>query len=193
MSATAEATEPRDRESEILDAVLVVLARDGVGGASMRAVAKQAGVSLGLAHYYFTDRTSLICAALQRIGERDLDIVGPVDGLPATEQLIRALGAVADAALLDKDYLALRLQLWSLARVDRTYGEINRRAQQRYLAQLTALLGAARPDLPGDEIERRATEILVIQNGIWLTTAILDDQFAIESGIHRCETIAFAE
>jgi AcrR family transcriptional regulator len=46
-----------DRPSQILDAVLALLAREGIAGVSMRAVSREAGVALGLVHYYF-DGTS---------------------------------------------------------------------------------------------------------------------------------------
>lgn len=191
MTATA-AVEVRDREADILDAVLVVLARDGIGGVTMRAVAGAAGVSLGLANYYFTDKTSLVSAALRRIGDQDLDIVLADRDIEPVERLRRALRRVGSSEFLDRGYLALRLQLWSLASVDTVYADINRAAQGRYLEHLTGLVAAAMPGLAGSEAARRAGEILVVQNGVWLTAAIIDDHDALERSIERCEAIAFA-
>lgn len=188
----AETTPPRDREADILDAALAVLARDGIGGVSMRAVAREAEVSLGLANYYFTDKTSLICAALRRIADQDLAIVRPESSDGPADRLRHALHRVADDDLLDPGYLALRLQLWSLATVDPAYADINRSAQHRYLDELAQLIGAAVPDVDPDEARRRAGEILVIQNGIWLTAAIIDDRDARTRGIESCERIAFS-
>jgi AcrR family transcriptional regulator len=192
MTAAAATTGSRDRETEILDAVLVVLARDGIGGVTMRAVARAAGVSVGLANYYFKDKTSLVCAALRRIGEQDCDIVRKVgDGEPA-ERLRRALRRIGDDEYLHREYLALRLQLWSLAAVDTVFDEVNRVAQTCYLEGLTGLVAAAMPELDAGEAARRAGEILVVQNGIWLTAAIIDDRATLERSIDRCERIALA-
>lgn len=191
MTAAPAATLPRDREADILDAALAVLARDGIGGVTMRVVARAAAVSLGLANYYFTDRTSLIGAALCRIGEQDLAIVRPDVDLDPAEQLRSALRRVGDDEYLEPHYLALRLQLWSLAAVDAVYGEINRAAQHRYLVELTGLVAAAMPENDTAEASRRAGEILVVQNGIWLTAAIIDDRHALARAIARCEQIAF--
>jgi AcrR family transcriptional regulator len=191
MTVAAAPAGTRDRETAILDAVLVVLARDGIGGVSMRAVARAAGVSLGLANYYFTDKTSLLGAALRRIGDQDLEIVSTShDGEPAA-RLRRALRRIGDEEFVRRDYLALRLQLWSLAAVDPVFAEINRVAQTRYLEGLTGLVAAAMPELPADEVARRAAEILVVQNGIWLTAAIIDDRATLERSLDRCERIAF--
>lgn len=198
-SAVSDSTEPDstepglgDKESRILDAVLVVLGRDGISGVSMRAVAREAGVALGLASYYFDDKTSLIAAALRRLGDQDAEIVAPTPGLEPVEQLRTALRRVADDEFLRLDYLGLRLQLWALAPVEPTFADINRRAQLRYRDGLARLIDAAVPGLDRAEVEGRAAEILTIQNGIWLTSIVIADRDTIERGIARCERIALA-
>lgn len=192
MTAIAATAPTRDREADILDAALGVLSRDGIGGVSIRAVARDAGVSLGLANYYFTDKTSLIAAVLRRIGEHDLAIVRPDRGLDPADRLRQALRRAVAPEFLQPSYLASRLQMWSLASVDATFAEINRDVQRRYLDELISLIVAANPPIGGAEAVRRAGEILVIQNGIWLTTAIIVDLDAIERSSGRCEQIAFA-
>ena len=172
--------------------MLVVLGRDGISGVSMRAVAHEAGVALGLASYYFDDKTSLIAAALRRLGDQDAEIVEPAPGLEPVEQLRAALRRVADDEFLRLDYLGLRLQLWALAPVAPIFADINRRAQLRYRDGLAELIAAAVPDLGPDEVEDRASEILTIQNGIWLTSIVIVDRDTIERTIARCEEIALA-
>lgn len=188
---TAADAPPRGREAAILDAALAVLARDGIGGVSMRAVAREAEVSLGLASYYFADKTALVAAALRRIGEEDLAIGRPGEGTPG-ERLRAALDRVAAPELLRRDYLALRLQLWSLATVDETFAEINRTGHRRYLGELAGLIAAAVDGVDTAEAMRRAGEILVVQNGIWLTAAIFDDPTERRRSAERCLQIAFA-
>ena len=41
------------RRALLLEAVLRLLSRDGSAGSSLRAGAREAGVALGLVHYYF--------------------------------------------------------------------------------------------------------------------------------------------
>ena len=193
MTATAvDEVAARDREADILDAVLVVLARDGIRGVSMRAVATEAGVSLGLASYYFNDKTSLVAAALRRIGEQDLALLDTDPTATPAEQLRSALRRIGAPEFLEPGYLSLRLQLWSLATIDAQYDEINRTAQTRYRDRIAALIRAARPQLSSTEAARRAAEILVLQNGVWLTAAIVHDPDAAARTIDRCERIAFA-
>ncbi len=191
-NAAAETVEELgEKEALILDAVATVLAKGGIAAVSMRAVAKEAGVALGLMNYYFDDKESLIAAALRRIGRADLDLVAPAPGLDPTQQLRASLRQVVDPQYLATDYLGLRLQLWALAPIDPVFAEINQNAQREYRAGLSALLAAARPDLSDTEVARRANDILVIQNGMWLTSLQLDEHDAIARGIARCEAIVF--
>lgn len=178
-------------DDRILDATLAVLAREGVAGVSMRAVAQQAGVAVGLANYHFENKTALICAALKRVGEQDMVLVEPADGVSAGEHLRACLRRALDPDHLTLEYLSLRLQLWSLAGVDSVFADINRSAQQRYLAGLAALIAAARPDLGVDEVERRSADILIVQNGVWLTAILVTDEQAVTRAATRCLDLAF--
>ena len=175
----------------ILEATIEVLRRGGISAVSMRAVAAEADVALGLINYHFDDKTGLIAATLRLLGEQDAALVAPTEGLPADEQLRQALRHVADAEFLRSDYLGLRLHLWSLAPIEPAFEAINREAQIRYRQGLGRLIAAARPDLWPADVEHRAADILVIQNGMWVTSILNVDNEAIERSVARCEAIAF--
>jgi AcrR family transcriptional regulator len=181
-----------DRQSRILEAVIDILARDGISGVSMRAVSREAGVALGLVNYHFEDKNGLIRAALHRVEQQDLALVEPAPGLEPGERLRAALRRVAEPRFLTTGYLSLRLQLWALARVHEDFDQINTEAQKRYRAGLAALIRDARPDLPRAECTRRAADIDVVQNGIWLTALLGLDRAAVRRSIARCEDIAFS-
>ena len=180
-----------DREALILDAALHLLAQRGISGVSMRAVAREADVALGLVNYYYTDKVGLIAAALRRIEEADLGIVSPDPDLTPRERLLAALHRIADPEFLASDYLALRLQLWSLSQADPEFARINVQAQSRYRKGLTKLIRQARPDLDAAECARRAADINVVQNGVWLTALLGLDKRSIQRGIRSTEDLAF--
>lgn len=178
-------------EDRILDATLSVLAHSGVAGVSFRAVAREAGVATGLAGYYFENKSGLIAASLKRIGEQDLLLVAPApDGTDPKQHLRDCIHRAVDPEFLASDYLSLRLQLWSLAGVDEAYADINKSAQQRYLEGLVDLILAARDDLNESDASIRAGDILIIQNGIWLTSALIEDPAAIQRALESCLTLA---
>ena len=181
-----------DRQERILEAALRLLAREGISGVSMRAVARAAGVSLGLVNYYFTDKHSLIAASLRRVEAQDLTIVAPDPSRSPVQQLTEALRRVAGDEYLTTEYLSLRLQLWALAQAHEDFAAINAEAQARYRDGLAELVGAARPRLTRAERDQRAADIDVIQNGMWLTALLGIDRAAIDRSLARTEEIALA-
>jgi AcrR family transcriptional regulator len=189
---TAYAGEKVDRQALILEAVLSLLARQGISGVSMRAVAREAKVALGLVHYYYEDKTGLIAAALRRVEVQDIAIVEPDPALPPEERVRVALRRVADPEFLTTEYLALRLQLWALAQAHETFAEINSSAQKRYRAGLAALIRTARPELSRRDCDKRAADIDILQNGMWLTSLLGLDRASIRRTVARSEEIALA-
>lgn len=179
-----------DRQGRILEATIGLLAREGISGVSMRAVASAAGVALGLVNYHYADKTSLIKAALRRVEEQDLAIVEPDPALPPEARLRAALRRVAEPQFLTTGYLSLRLQLWALARAHEDFERINTQAQKRYRAGVARLIRDARPELPRAECNRRAADIDVVQNGLWLTALLGLDRASIRRSVARCEEIA---
>ena len=191
-TSTAKSGEQVDRQARILEAALELLSRHGISGINMRAVSREAGVALGLVNYYYEDKSSLIRAVLHRIEEHDLMLVEPEPASTPEEQLRESLRRVADPDLLTTPYLSLRLHLWALAQAHEDFARINAAAFDRYLVGLATLIGNAKPELSADESSERAADIVVVQNGMWLTTLLGIDKAAIERGIARTEQIAFA-
>ena len=191
-TTTVNSGEQIDRQSRILEAALDLLSRHGISGVSMRSVAREAGVALGLVNYYYDDKTSLIRAALHRVDEQDLQLVAPDPSSAPDEQLRKALQRVAGAELLTTRYLSLRLHLWALAQADEGYAEINAAAFDRYLDGVAALVSNANTKLSWEESRERAADIVVIQNGMWLTSLLGVDNASIQRSIARTEEIAFA-
>ena len=185
-----EPPEPGDRQERILDAVLGLLSRHGIAGVSMRSVAREAGVALGLVSYYYTDKTGLIRAALLRIEEQDIKLVQGDPARHPEDRLRGVLGRVVEPQFLTTGYLSLRLQLWSLAQAHGDFAEINTAAQRRYRSGLADLIQDARPDLSRRECSRRAADIDVIQNGMWLTALLGLDKASLDRAVARCEAIA---
>src|SRR5256885_15900851 len=60
------------RRTAIVRATIRCLARDGYTGLTMKRVAREAGVSQGILHYYFADKRAILVAALETV-TADLD------------------------------------------------------------------------------------------------------------------------
>lgn len=179
-------------QEQILDAVQAVIVRDGVRGASMRQVAQQADVSLGLISYHFDDKESLIVAAFERATDRLRSASeGALDGVDDADQRVSTfLRRSFDDEFLDGDYLQLRISLWAVALTDSTIAAVDARFYEEYSTVFRKLIGEARPTLSEIEIERRAVDSIALSNGIWLNWARYRNTEDLELGLQRCEEIA---
>lgn len=184
---------PVDREKAILDSAMSLIGEHGISGVSMRSVAKRANVSLGLVNYYFSGKTALVAAVLRRVEEEDAVLVRSNPAETPEANLRASLRRTLSNTYLTTEYLSLRLQLWALAQVDPMFAQINIEAQHRYREGLTKLIHDARPDLSMSEAERRAMDIDIIQNGIWLTSLLGVTRSDIKRCADMCEKISFAE
>src|SRR5215211_4753871 len=109
----AAVTTSTDARARIVDAGVRCIAREGVVGASMAAIALEAGVSKALLHYHYHDRARLLSEIVEQIGARTverehaaIDTRGDVGGLDALWQWLEGelrrgeLAALAELALV---------------------------------------------------------------------------------------------
>jgi TetR/AcrR family transcriptional regulator, repressor for uid operon len=143
----------------ILEAALRCFARTGFNAASMRGIAKEAGVSLGLLYRYFDDKAAIVGAAIKadsgdfRLRLGDLVTRGPsVDTLLAFLEREAALRAEAAMFALTAEILAEAARDPAIAALIRQ----NIEAAEKDLAD--ALLA-----LPGDRKGREARQSAVKQ------------------------------
>jgi len=179
-------------QDQILDAVTAVIVRDGVRGASMRTVAEEADVSLGLISYHFDDKRSLIEAAFKRTtGALFAVAVTAAEGLASPDDRVRAyIRGAFSAEFLTDDYLALRVSLWAVSRTDPAIAAIEEELYSNYAEHLRDLIAEARPGLSPIDVAERATDAIVIQNGAWLNWARFHNTVDLDRSLERCEQIA---
>ncbi|MWB99325.1 TetR family transcriptional regulator [Agromyces sp. MMS17-SY077] len=84
---------PADRSEQIVRVAAEHFARDGIAGASMRAIATDAGVTRALVYHYFPGKEALLNAVLRRESDLLLEATRPDPALSARANLRRALGA----------------------------------------------------------------------------------------------------
>lgn len=73
MIERAVVTTSADARLRIVDGGARCIAREGVAGASMAAIAMEAGVSKALLHYHYHDRSRLLAEIVERIGMRTIE------------------------------------------------------------------------------------------------------------------------
>jgi AcrR family transcriptional regulator len=73
VSERVAAASSADARVRIIDAGVRCIAREGVTGASMAAIALEAGVSKALLHYHYHDRSRLLAEIVERIGKQTIE------------------------------------------------------------------------------------------------------------------------
>jgi AcrR family transcriptional regulator len=151
MAATAPP--PTERVASILEATCRVVARDGAHGLRMAGVAREAGVSKALVHYYFATRQELLRNALvfseTRWAEALDDELG---GLPTgAARLERVLLVTVDPKSQFSEQRALWNEVWSTLRFDDDLRPLVESYYRGWLERIVTLVEEGRADgsIPG--------------------------------------------
>jgi AcrR family transcriptional regulator len=79
-----------ERRTQLIEAALRVACRDGIDAATVRAVAAEAGVSLGVVHYCFLDKGELLRAVAAAITEQNVSSVDDIEPAADLHGLLEA-------------------------------------------------------------------------------------------------------
>ena len=162
-----------DRREALIEAAIECLKRDGQEGLSVRRIATEAGVSIGLINHHIPGKDTLVAEAYRSFSRRltasfeaAVDAAGP----SPTNRLRAFFNAVFSRPNLDPEVLTAWVVFWGLLRVSpemravyeeegRGYGDL----LGRLLGELARERGHPRPDLRFTVIGLSA-----LLDGLWL-------------------------
>lgn len=167
-----------ERRIEIVEAGLRVIAREGMHGASVRAIVAEAGVPLATFHYVFGSRDEMIGEAYAHsagfVSEAPLELM-PREASP--EQVVRSLlDAWFERFLEHPEWELAAIEIMAYCRRTPSLAHLHQEVQERYLTVVERLLGALEARLgivsatPAREL---ATLVVQIADGVtysWLRT-----------------------
>ena len=115
------------RREQIVRATICRLARDGYAGLTMKKVAREAGVSQGILHYYFRDKRAILVAALERVMvDLHRRVVREAGGSRDPRRRLRALiGACLSVATEAREFWVVFVEFWGEMMHDRKLMRIN--------------------------------------------------------------------
>jgi AcrR family transcriptional regulator len=116
-TATARPIES-DKAQRIVDAMRSSVARRGVAGSTFDHVAREAGVSRGLLHYYFGTKERLLAEVVRRETATRLPLLRDrLDRAQDADEIIHMLVASLRATIADDpEFVTVLLELFALAR-----------------------------------------------------------------------------
>ena len=133
-----------DKQARIVDAMRSSVARRGVAGSTFDHVAREAGVSRGLLHYYFGSKERLLAEVVRRDCDLRMDALDAqlAGARTADDFLSRLVGSLEDLLREDPDYVTVVFELFTLSRrnedIATEFAELTRRTREHVAESLAA-------------------------------------------------------
>jgi TetR/AcrR family transcriptional regulator, regulator of biofilm formation and stress response len=194
-TSTANSTRPRGaaRREALLDAVLQVVADEGVDAVTHRRVADAAGLPLASTTYWFDSKEHLLTAALERAAERDIERLqtfireapSPERGTDPLDRVVGAiLDPVQDAGPTSRSLLLATYALLLEAARRPELRDATLRWTEAYWEALTPLLAAA-----GSRDPRSHAELLLAAvDGLLVTQLATGDDSDLAPRLRQLAT-----
>jgi TetR/AcrR family transcriptional repressor of bet genes len=181
-----------DRRAQIASAALRCIERDGYVSLTARKIAQEAGLSLGHLTYHFHNMDAILAATYRHASQKLHEATTEDLDRSTTEPLDRLRAFIATgfgAAFLTREYLRVRVDLWSAALAHPEIASTELALYQRYRQRLAEVLA----DFGPASAEHRAIVIDTIMatlDGLWLDYLRRGDQAAIRNGLKGCAILA---
>lgn len=187
----------QDRRTEIIQAAFQCLQEHGYAKLTARKIAEHSNISLGHITYHFKDMKEVLVetyryASLTLFEATLQDLSGssksPID------QLRVFLGTGFNKVFLSRDYLRVRIDLWSAALAYEEIAAVERELYEGYRSRLNELLRNVAVDrhCGPDAVTPLADTIMATLDGLRLDWERRHDETAIRNGLDGCITLANA-
>nr|WP_316652548.1 TetR/AcrR family transcriptional regulator [uncultured Gellertiella sp.] len=180
-----------ERRAEIIEAAFRCLQEFGHARLTARKIAGASGISLGHITYNFKDMNEVLVETYKHASHllfaatlEDMEKAGtaPLDRLTAF------LNTGFTAGLLRKDYIRLRIDLWSAALFHEEIAATELALYQRYRDSLSTILGelALERGASLQKIPLLSNTIMATLDGLWLDWQRRQDEEAVRDGLEGC-------
>ena len=180
------------RREQIVRATIRCLARGGYTRLTMKKVAREAGVSQGILHYYFADKRAMLVATLATVS-RDLDRrVAAAQSRTTRDPAarLRALvRACLEVAVRRPEFWVVFLEFWGEMVHDRRLREVNAEVYARTRRLIARLIteGVRAGRFRAVDPERAAAVVLGLVDGVSLQLTFDPRAFSVaEIGRASC-------
>lgn len=180
------------RREQIVRATVRCLARSGYSGLTMKRVAREAGVSQGILHYYFHDKRAILVAALEAVMadlDRRVAVAQARSGRQPHRRLRALVRASLEASLRAREVWVVLVEFWGETMHDRRLRAINAALYARIRRLLGRLVaeGVRAGRWRRVEPEQAATVILGLLDGVSLQLTFDAGAFGLEAAVRLCE------
>jgi AcrR family transcriptional regulator len=182
--------DPGIRRETLIDAALRCLSREGHDGLSVRRIAAEAGVSVGLINHYFPSIDSLIADAYETLATTIADkmtaVADNVAGTPR-ERLSKLIEACFAPDIMDPSLLRVWVVFWGMILHYPAMRVVQKRTNQRFCGVFERFLrDVAVAEGRSVDTALLALGLSAMHDGLWLELCLDPDSFKVEDGMALC-------
>ena len=163
---------PVERRQELIDATFRCLCKYGASDISVRIIAREAQLSLGMVRHHFRSKDELLAETLKflssKVKEQTQKALSMKDLTPS-ERLHAFIRACLHPEALDANYVKARFLFWSLAQTNPTvrkaHDEIYRRFEGELRTLVSDVMDNQRQALDPDIV---TIALMALLKGIWV-------------------------
>lgn len=189
MATQARRETPVVRHEELIRATLRCLATLGPVATTVRAIAKEAGVSPSLITYHFGGKRDLLMGAYNHLSaqmrEAEEEALARTDD--PEERLMAFISVGFGPAFLDEQYITARFLFWGLARTDPDVGRVHDDIYATYRRRLGELVEAAVGPSPNND--RMVFALSALLDGLWLEWCLDPESFDPADMMEACRSM----
>ena len=180
------------RRTQIVQATVRCLAREGYTRLTMKKVAREAGVSQGILHYYFADKRAILGATLEAV-TRDLDrrvaAAQSRTGRDPAARLRALVRACLETAVSRPEVWVVFVEFWGEMLHDRRLRELNAEVYSRTRRLIGRLVaeGTRAGRFRAIDPARAAAVVLGLGDGISLQLTFDPDAFGVAEAARFCD------
>ena len=176
--------EPDARRRALVEACARVLAREGATGASVRAIAQEAGVSPGLIGHYFAGVEQLIAETYREVVARvNAGIFAAVEaaGPDPRARIAAFIRANFSATVADPALLATWIAFWTLVASRPAFRALHHTHNADLRGRVEGLLAAC--GVPAPALRAEATALSALIDGLWLDLCLAPDGLSADQAV----------
>jgi TetR/AcrR family transcriptional repressor of bet genes len=182
-----------DRRRDLVEATIRSLKKRGHDGLSVRSIAAEAGVSIGLINHHFPNKNRLVAESYRHFSKQLEDAfrkaVGQAPANPRA-RLHAFIEAVFSRPSLDPRVLTAWVVFWGLFRSSPQMRLVHGEGHRGYGALLPSLLTDYQRSVGRFRISRRLAEtgLAAMLDGLWLEWCLDPKHFRPREAVRLCES-----
>jgi TetR/AcrR family transcriptional repressor of bet genes len=182
------------RRRQLLDAARRSILKHGLARTTLATVSAEAGLSQGVAVFYFNSKGGLLTETLRDLYQGYEDhwtAALEAAGSDPQARLSAIIAADFDAAACGPEVLPLWFAFWGELHFQAQYDEVAREFDDRRRAALEEIWQAVRPDLAAEEVAQIADMVETLTDGYWQHLHLTPDRID-RAGAHAATERALA-